>query len=63
MSFLDDRAGLSGRVAAVIGGGSGIGAAVSLALARAQGANDFAVFATMGVSSFSSGALLSLIHI
>lgn len=35
MSFLDDRAGLSGRVAAVIGGGSGIGAAVSLALARA----------------------------
>jgi MFS family permease len=28
--------------------------------ARAQGANDFAVFATMGVSSFSSGALVSV---
>lgn len=35
MSFLDDRAGLSGKVAAVVGGGSGIGAAVSLGLARA----------------------------
>jgi MFS family permease len=28
--------------------------------AKTQGANDFAVFATMGVSSFSSGALVSL---
>lgn len=28
--------------------------------ARAQGANDFAVFATMGISSVSSGALVSL---
>jgi len=28
--------------------------------ARAQGANDLAVFATMGVSSFSSGALVSV---
>ena len=27
--------------------------------ARAQGANDFLVFAVMGVSSFSSGALVS----
>ena len=27
--------------------------------ARTQGANDFIVFATMGVSSFSSGALVS----
>lgn len=35
MSFLDDRAGLAGKVAAVVGGGSGIGAAVSLALAKA----------------------------
>lgn len=35
MSFLDDRAGLTGKVAAVVGGGSGIGAAVSLGLARA----------------------------
>jgi NAD(P)-dependent dehydrogenase (short-subunit alcohol dehydrogenase family) len=35
MSFLDHRAGLAGKVAAVVGGGSGIGAAVSLALAKA----------------------------
>ena len=35
MSFLDDRAGLAGRCAAIVGGASGIGAAVSLALARA----------------------------
>lgn len=34
MGYLADRAGLAGRKAAVIGGGSGIGAAVSLALAR-----------------------------
>ena len=33
--FLDARAGLAGKVAAVIGGGEGIGAAVSLALAGA----------------------------
>lgn len=33
--FLDERARLSGKVAAVIGGGGGIGAAVSLALAQA----------------------------
>ncbi|MYM00370.1 SDR family oxidoreductase [Novosphingobium sp. FGD1] len=32
--LLDKRAGLEGRIAAVIGGGGGIGAAVSLALAR-----------------------------
>ena len=35
MSFLDQRAGLTGRVAVVVGGGGGIGAAVSLALAGA----------------------------
>lgn len=33
-SYLDERARLGGRVAAVIGGGGGIGAAISLALAR-----------------------------
>jgi len=33
--FLDARAGLAGKVAAVVGGGEGIGAAVSLALAGA----------------------------
>lgn len=33
--FLDDRANLSGKVAAVIGGGGGIGAGISLALAQA----------------------------
>ncbi|WP_238147202.1 SDR family NAD(P)-dependent oxidoreductase [Rhizorhabdus dicambivorans] len=33
--FLEERAGLSGKVAAVVGGGGGIGAAVSIALARA----------------------------
>lgn len=33
--FLDERARLSGKVAALIGGGGGIGAAVSLALAQA----------------------------
>lgn len=35
MGYLEDRAGLAGKVAAVVGGGSGIGAAVSLGLARA----------------------------
>jgi NAD(P)-dependent dehydrogenase (short-subunit alcohol dehydrogenase family) len=35
MSYLDSRAGLAGKVAAVVGGASGIGEAVSLALARA----------------------------
>ena len=33
---------------------------ITVEKARAQGANDFAVFATMGVSSFSSGALVSV---
>lgn len=35
MGYIDDRANLRGKVAAVIGGGGGIGAAVSLALANA----------------------------
>lgn len=35
MGYFDDRAGLQGKVAAVIGGASGIGEAVSLALAAA----------------------------
>jgi NAD(P)-dependent dehydrogenase (short-subunit alcohol dehydrogenase family) len=35
MGYLDDRAGLAGKVAAVVGGAAGIGEAVSLALARA----------------------------
>ena len=35
MGYLEDRANLAGKVAAVIGGGSGVGAAVTLALARA----------------------------
>jgi NAD(P)-dependent dehydrogenase (short-subunit alcohol dehydrogenase family) len=35
MGYLEDRAGLAGRVAAVVGGAAGIGEAVSLALARA----------------------------
>ncbi len=35
MGFLDERAGLTGRVAVVIGGGAGIGEAVSLSLAEA----------------------------
>jgi NAD(P)-dependent dehydrogenase (short-subunit alcohol dehydrogenase family) len=35
MTFLDERARLTGRVAVVLGGGGGIGAAVSLALAGA----------------------------
>lgn len=35
MGFLEQRANLAGKTAAVIGGGGGIGAAVSLALARA----------------------------
>ncbi len=35
MGFLEERAGLTGKVAAVIGGGSGIGAAVTTALAGA----------------------------
>lgn len=34
-SFLEERANLTGKVAAVIGGGGGIGAGISLALARA----------------------------
>jgi len=35
MSYLEDRAGLAGKTAAVAGGGSGIGEAVSVALAKA----------------------------
>ena len=34
MSYLDERANLTGKVAAVIGGGAGVGAAVTIALAR-----------------------------
>ena len=35
MGYLEDRANLSGKVAAVVGGASGVGAAVTLALAHA----------------------------
>ena len=35
MGYLDDRAGLAGRTAVVVGGASGIGEAVTLALAKA----------------------------
>jgi NAD(P)-dependent dehydrogenase (short-subunit alcohol dehydrogenase family) len=35
MGYIDERAGLAGRVAAVVGGASGIGEAVTLALAKA----------------------------
>jgi len=35
MGYLDERAGLAGRAAAVVGGASGIGEAVTLALAKA----------------------------
>ncbi len=35
MGYLEERANLSGKVAAVIGGGSGVGAALSMALAKA----------------------------
>jgi len=35
MGFLDERAGLTGKVAAVIGGGSGVGGAITTALAGA----------------------------
>jgi len=35
MSYLDERANLDGKVAVVVGGAFGVGAAVTMALARA----------------------------